>query len=336
MKKKGHILLIQLIVLTLQMLLSGACNHIELDYPGAVNPEKVEVIFDWGDHPDASPQGMTVYFFRLDLPDGRAGKVPPIAFDFKGSTGGRVSLPPGRYAAICHNNDTDCHSYVGFQEYGNFGLRLTDLNLRTGLNMGAQGLKNMDDERIVNSPDDIWISAIDLLEIKKSAEGSKELQTVRFMMKGVVHRYTFVIHNPVNFSKSMRISAAISGMSGTLHPGRGMTGEETVTHIFEMYALPSGGLMGELLTFGHCGENDIVQHKPSRSTEARHTLAVTATLTDGQTWQSVHDVTEQIHNSSTPDARVVLDSLVIPKPIGGGGWSPGVADWEGNTEFIGM
>ena len=312
----------------------GACDHIDLDYPtGGAAPVKVKVAFHWDDDPDASPDGMVVYFFRLDTKGSRATKAAPATFEFKGRDGGGLLLVPGRYAAICHNNDSDRHGYVGYNEYSDFGLRLTNLRDGEGFNFRSAAASGFGEERFATSPDAIWISSLETIEIRETPGG--EVQVVDFDMQSVINTYTFIIHNPINFSNSMSIKAAVSGMAGTIHPGLRLTGEETVTHTFSMAPLAGGGLIGRLLTFGHCARSPIGSRNGSINV-ADHHLVVSAVMPDGKSWYSAHNVTEQIHQSKIADVVVELDSVVFPKPVEEDGWLPTIVDWEGKTEFVGM
>lgn len=305
----------------------AGCNHREFRTESPSQRAAVEVEFDWSLDPDASPAEMTVYFFRAG-----ANYSRPIAYDLKGKNGGTVTLSPGVYAAICHNNDSDRHGFVGLNSFEEFGIHLND-NINTGgMQSGSSYLKT-GDERIAHSPDYMWVGSIAVVEIKSpDATSGGKPQVVRFEMQPVVAHYTFHICNPENFNNSISVSATISGMAGTLHPGRGMTGEETVTHLFEMSPTPDGNLFGEILTFGHCGGNSL----RSRADNA-HILTIHATMADGKRWNSVHDVTDQIHNSPTTDCVIRLDSLSFPTSTGNeGGFSPTVGDWTGTQEPVGM
>lgn len=321
------------ILLTIWMTLSG-CNHIELDYPsGGTAPVKVKVTFNWESDPDASPEGMVVYFYRLDTKGSRATKTAPATFEFKGREGGGLLLTPGIYAAICHNNDSDRHGYVGYKDYFEFGLRLTDLREGEGFNFRSVAELSFGDERFATTPDAIWISSMETIEIRESS--GDEVQVVGFDMHNVINTYTFIIRNPINYSTSMSIKAAITGMAGTIHPGQGLTGDETVTHTFAMAPLSGGGLIGRMLTFGHCSGTPISTREGSAN-EVDHHLVVSATKSDGKAWYSSHNVTSQIHEFQGSDVVVVLDSVEFPKAIEEEGWLPTITDWEGKTEFVGM
>ncbi|MDE6278290.1 MAG: DUF5119 domain-containing protein [Muribaculaceae bacterium] len=310
----------------------SACNHREFLYDEPSGRATVEVMFDWSADPQASPRGMTVYFFR----SGSKSRAP-IAYDFKGRNGGTVSLTPGVYSAICHNSDSDRHGFVDQDSYDDFGIRLNDHRNAGNLSNSSAVAPHSGDERIAHFPDSMWVASIPMFIIEAPAPTDTHREIITFAMQPVVHHYTFLIHNPLNFNNSISVSASLSGMASTVHPGRSATGDETVTHLFNMTPTPDGGLFGEILTFGHCGSGDINSRDGGDdSPEKPHVLVVRASLSDGQNWTSSHDVTDQIHGSRVPDCVIRLDSIAFPKPTGGSGFSPSVGGWIGSQENVGM
>lgn len=309
-----------------------SCNHRDFLYELPSKRVTVEVEFDWSLDPAAAPQGMSVYFYRMESKSSK-----PIVYDFAGRDGGSLYLMPGTYSAICHNNDSDVHGFMGEDDFEEFGIRLNDHHNSGNINGGAQIMPKATAERIAYSPDSMWVASVplfiieDLDPVERTSRGA---MTIRFEMLPVVNRYTFHITNPVNFNNSVSVRATISGLTASVHPGRGSTGEETVTHLFDMLPTPDGNLRGEILTFGHCSGKPLDSRADADDTP--HILSVYATLSDGQSWTSVHDVTDQIHASLVPDCVVRLDSISFPQTSSGGGLSPEVSDWTGNQEIVGM
>ncbi|MDE7153721.1 MAG: DUF5119 domain-containing protein [Muribaculaceae bacterium] len=325
--------IVRLFVCAVLVLLTAACNHREFDYqlPSARVPVVVE--FNWELDQDAAPEGMTVYFYR-------SGSSRAIAYDFNGRDGGSLTLLPGTYSAICHNNDSDVHGFVGYHSFDEFGLRLNDH--RTAGNAQSFPAQRADgvDERIAYTPDLMWVSSIPVFVIEPSDNPDVKSRTpvvLRFDMQPVVHHYTVHITNPINFNKSVEVHATISGMASTVHPGKAVTGDETVTHHFTMQPTSDGNLRADFLTFGHCGGNPL-SSRGSDDEKELHILSVYATMPDGKEWTSVHDVTTQLHSSVSLDCVVRLDSVSFPQHTGsGGGWAPSVDDWGGgHREPIGM
>lgn len=325
---------VRVILLLLAIATLVGCHHHDFDNSPVRRSVTIDILFDWSDDPSASPKEMTVYFFR----EGAPSSASPYIFDLKGCEGGRVTLPAGTYSAICHNGDNDTHGYVGRNSYRDFGLRLSDLDQLDGLSLSPSTLprtEGAEEERKAFTPGYIWISALPAVEISESDTPG----AVTFRMIPAVCKYKFIIHNPVNIESTRSIMATVSGMAGTLHPGRGLTGDESVTHLFNMTSGESGELTGEMLTFGHCTGRPVVSRR-SGEDEVLHTLVVCATLANGRKWYSSHDVSSQFHAQSDmgiTDIVVELDSLPIPQSSSGGGFRPEVGGWGGGShESIGM
>lgn len=308
-------------------LLAGGCNHRDLSVePSGRVRVPVVVEFDWTADTEATPASMSVYFFK-------EGSSSSLCFDFTGHHGGKISIEPGVYSVICFNSDSGAHDIVSIDSYEDFGLRLFSSRRFNGMSLLPALIAGDEEERVANAPDEMWAASIHRIEIKAVADG--ESQIVMLAPEPVVHHYQFIIHNPQNFTNSVSVMATVSGMTSTIHPGRRMTGDETVTHIFGMSPRADGSLHGELLTFGHCTAKPLGSRQTDAD-EGRHNLVIYATLADGQTWYSTHDVTDQIHASQTPDCVVELDSIVLPRPTGGGGFTPTVDEWHTVTIPIGM
>lgn len=318
------------LLFVLLMCLTTGCTHRDFLTEQNSRRVSVRVEFDWSLDPGANPSEMTVYFFRMGSESSR-----PIAYDLSGRDGGSITLYPGTYAAICHNNDSDRHGFVGYNSFDDFGIHLNDNHNSGSFQSGSSYLK-AGDERIAHTPDYMWVGSIAIVEIKVPDAGEAEpQQVVRFEMLPVVAHYTFYINNPVNFNKSISVAATLSGMAGTLHPGRGMTGDETVTHLFDMTSTPEGNLFGEILTFGHCGGKP-VRSRDGGDDSGAHILTIHAMMSNGERWSSVHDVTDQIHGSGTQDCVIRLDSLAFPESTGEGGFTPTVGGWNGTQEPVGL
>lgn len=317
-------------------LLSTACEHRDLcyDHPHSRIPLVVE--FDWSKDTSALPEGMTVYFFRMDP----VAEYPYI-FDFKGNQGGTVYLSRGTYAALCFNNDSDRHGFVGSNSHYDFGLRLGDWTGSGDVRYLPSRVGTVDGERIANTPDRMWVGSVPVVTVEipdQNIAARTETQSVCFEMLPAVYEYTFIIHHPQNYRTSTYVSGMVSGMSGTLHPGRGMTGSETVVHPFDMHQLEDGSLVGSMLTFGHCASN-LIRALEDDEDVRLHNLTVNAILADGRSWSKTYDVTRQLHDYPDMNMNCVVELDTVDFPhgsSGGGGFVPNVGGWSGNSETIGM
>ncbi len=74
------------------------CDHKDILYPDS-GMHQLRVMFMWEHAPEASPEGMTIYFFPQD----KQGKI--WRYDIAGTNGGAVELPTGTYSLLAYNND---------------------------------------------------------------------------------------------------------------------------------------------------------------------------------------------------------------------------------------
>ncbi|MDE7159453.1 MAG: DUF5119 domain-containing protein [Muribaculaceae bacterium] len=326
-------------MLLMLLTMAAGCDHIELEERPASLRVPVKIVFDWEAAPEAAPKEMTVYFYRMSE-RGMTRNPLRYVYELRGSTGGTIMIPSGYYCAVCHNSDTDCHGLTGHDTYEDFGIRLSDLTSASPTHF-TRPLKvpGAEDERLAWSADYMWVSAVEGFTVRASADAAAEPLTLVFEMLPVTHHYTFIVHHPSNLTLSTRLNASVSGMSGTVHPARGVTGEETVTHSFLMEANDRGELEGHLLTFGHCGNRPLSTRADEEPAEGLHILA----LSNDRGWSHTHDVTSHIHDYhsspgiSDPENIVVeLDSLTLPPPLlQGGGAAVGVGGWTGTDEILG-
>lgn len=334
----GILLWIQALALTL---ITTGCDHIELEDRPVSLRVPVRIEFDWTADPQAAPEEMTLYFYRISE---RGSTRNPLryVYELRGCSGGTVMLPSGYYCAVCHNTDTDCHGLTGHENYDSFGIRLSDY-MSTATSQYSRPIKvpGAEDERIATAADYIWIASLEGISVRQNPDPDSEMMTLVFEMIPVTQHYKFVVRNPSNITPSTRLSASVSGMASTIHPARGVTGEETVTHSFVVEANDKGELEGHLLTFGHCGNRPI----GTRADDADHEEGIhNLVITDGHGWSYTHDITRFIHEYEegpiipyVEDITVVLDTLTVPlPPMQGGGMSPNVGGWTGEDEIITM
>lgn len=69
------------------------------EYDDCPDDLQLQIVSDWSEAPNASPEGMAYIFLPED------GSVP-WRFDFPGRTAGKVNLPLGAYRFISYNDDT--------------------------------------------------------------------------------------------------------------------------------------------------------------------------------------------------------------------------------------
>lgn len=291
-----------------------SCEHKELcyDHSDAVD---VEVVFDWCNAPDASPESMSLYLFPA------GGEA--LRYEFTDCRGGTIRVPVGGYEALCLNSDTENVTYRNAERRETFEVTTRTADLLSGLSVlgvlsdGVPRVDGTESERVILPPDMLWSDYAESVELKPTAG----TPTVTLSPEMSICRYTVEIRNAANLKYVSGISGSLSSMAESLYPGVGCdaTCKTGATIPFDAaVSADKSTVTGELFAFG------------CPSARKTHTLTVYAVLSDESKWYYTYDVTDQIH--SAPDRRdvhIVLDGLPLPKPIvNGGGFLPDVDDWQ--------
>lgn len=286
-----------------------ACEHKKLCYDHSHGVD-VQIVFDWKKAPEANPASMRLYLFPAD-----GSSVLP--YEFPAAHGGRVTVPAGRYKAICLNSDTDSILYRNINRFTDFEAYTSGgtLMVRPSSAPRAEGKEG---ERIANSPDRLWCAHKENICIDAGEQG----KAIIFCPEEAVCHYKLTIKNVENlkYIADNGMSGTLSSMAGGLLIGTGKPTAETVTIPFKLIRKDARTLTAEFLCFGHC---------PSDK-QMKHAAVIYALLPDGRRCYRTYDVTSQIH--AAPDdrnVRIELDGLRLPKPIvNGGGFLPDVEEWE--------
>ena len=322
------------------IVLLPSCEHKELCYHHP-HTKIVKVAFDWRDAPNASPEGMCVYFY----PQG-GNDTKPRRYDFFGKTGGEIDIPVGKYRVLCYNNDTEAlfvrgadsfYTHEGFTREGNifesvYGSRATE----------APRAENTQDERVVICPDMMW--GCTALDVEITDEGVSYLcfpeseknnwlglppitdeQIITLYPHELVCTYTYEMRNAKNLKYVTKMCGSLSSMAPSIFFATEALGEECVTLPFEATSDGVSKITGGFLTFGHNEKN--TRH---------HKMVLYVWFSDGSKYYYTFDVTDQIHNA--PDKRhvhIILEAPEFPQPIANGnGFQPSVDDWLEVEESI--
>lgn len=296
------------IVTIFAILLLTSCEHKDLCYEHS-DTIRIQVVFDWKNAPDATPETMRLYLFP-------AGGDKPQAYEFTDYRGGYINVPAGRYKALCVNSDTESVLYRGIESFDRFEAYAPDgvLNVRSSSFPRAEGTS---DERIARSPDRFYSARLEDVRIDLSQEN----QAITLYPEASVCRYRITITDVSNlkYISSDGISGALSGMSGGLLAGRNELTSDPVTVPFGMISDGISTLTADFLTFGQTGPGGPI-----------HKLVIYAIMSDGSKNYYTFDVTRQIDEAADPhDVHIRLEGLPLPKPIvNGGGFHPGLDEWE--------
>lgn len=328
-----------IILAALIALCVSSCNHKDLCYNHS-HTTKIWVAYDWSNADEASPAGMCVYFYSQD----EAGKY--YRFDFKGRDGGEIEIPAGRYNLITYNNDTELAQFYGVQNYADHEAytRRGDL-LEPMYGNGVKTSATTDNEEpVVITPDALWgchatevvITEHGVSYIHESmwtrAGGSSETDTytengdqiITLYPHDMLCHYTYEVRNVENAEHISRISAAISGMSGSMNLSTEKLNTQQVTLPLEAQANAGAKTVtGRFLTFGN-----------SPDQTARQKMSFYVVMDDGSKYSFKSadnlDVTDQVQTA--PDRRhvhIIIDGLKLPQPLDtGNGYDPTVDDWD--------
>lgn len=272
---------------------------------------RVTIANDWNNAPDADPEGIAYLFFS-------PGERDPWRYDFPGREAGKIDIPLGKYNFVMFNHDTS-HIDFKFENNGEVYVSTADTHIAA-----LPDSTVFEGERISKAPDMLWSDAIDNIEVMNfnliyngHCHGDMVLKT---HPRQVTPHYTVTVKHVENLHGVAATSGALSGQSSGLCLNPLTRSSEEVTIPFEPRVSPDSTVVAEFMSFG------IVE---SVETESR--LSLFFQLSDGRKIKSVHNVTNQIHNSSDPmDIRLVVDSINLPwapPAVSGAGFVPWVGGW---------
>ncbi len=328
---------VTLVILTIALtgLLTVSCEHKDLYYD-ELHTVTVNVLFDWQDAPDASPEGMCVFFYNED------GSLYRRC-DFTGTTGGSVELPIGNFMAICYNHDTDGVNFSGQDNYYTHEAYTRDGSVFESVYGSAfnSSYRDNDDERVVITPDMMWgctatdieissegISYICVPEDEKDSgsgerKSSKEY-TITLYPHQLVCEYSYEILNVKNLKYAPQMCGSLSALAPSLLFATEELGTECVTLPFAAISDGDSQITGGFYTFGNNESND-----------ETHYLMLYVWMTDGNRYCYIFDVTDQVDGAADPrHVHIVIDGLELPQPIvNGSGLHPSVDGWQNGDEI---
>ncbi len=312
-----------MIMTTIAVVILASCRHKELCYDHPHGME-VNVVFDWSEAPDATPETMSLYLFPLE-----GGE--PLRYEFTDCSGGIIKVPVGRYHAMCLNSSTENVSYRNMSQLKTFEViskeaaLLGELSSVVTRSETAPRAEGTEDQRVALAPNQLWSDYQESIELKE-IEG----QEIRLQPLLSTSKCTIEILNAENLDGVIAMSGALTGTSESLFPGHGcdVLGEAPITIPFGVTICSTEKkVMGEHFLFGHRPELGY-----------SHMLTIYAVLSDNTQWYHTYDVTEQIRTAPDPrNIHIVLDGLSLPESEGGmGGFHPSVDDWQDTEVDIEM
>lgn len=337
---REQIIKISMSLIAVIMLVS--CNHKDLCYEHE-HRSRVIVKYDWREAPEASPSGMCVFFYSLDDPN------EYYRFDFDNIIGGEIEIPTGRYELITYNNDTELVRFSGSNVFeSHMAYTRTGDILEPLYGNGISSSTETDNgEGVVITPDSLWgchtgevvvtqhsvtytYSSYDDTRADNQTENESDDQVITLYPHDMLCHYSYEVRNVENVEYISKISASLSGMSGSMTLADEKLDTAPVTlPLNATVDAKTKEITGKFLTFGH--------NAPSGT---KHKMTFYVVMTDGSKYVVKDlpnlDVTSQVDDA--PDRRhvhIIIDGLKLPHPgVEDNGWLPTVDDWGVINEDI--
>ncbi len=283
MKKPFTVILIFL--LSLLML---SCGHKEIIWSGT-GQYPVFVLFEWDRASQASPEGMTLYFYS-ESTDQEIWK-----FDFAGREGGNVELPAGRYRMVAYNNDIP-------------GIRIVDTDSFEKI---AAESRNVNVDGTISSVGMLYGATVGHIEVTPCGvryryrdEAVKECprKLIRCCPDSLTTIYNVVVRNIEGIDHAIRVVAMLKGVA------------EGIT-LFDKTPVgsPSEVVFPMTIDKGNAMFSSSVGAFAALRDNARYELSIIATLSDNKSVIKKFDVTQQILSNQYPrNVLIIIDRLSIP------------------------
>lgn len=319
-----------LLVLLSSLLMLTGCSHRELldDYPVS----GVEISIDWEGVDEGLLEGVRVIFYPKD---GEGKKVDR----YLSVHGGEMKVPPGRYSVVAYNYNTEVVRIQGEESY-------ETIEAYTG---HCAGLGIAGTEKMVWSPDSLYVLNIDELRIQKS----EEVLHLDWKLESVVKQYSFAIE-----VKGLEYVTAVAGcavgLSDSYCLGKGC-GVNSSQPIYIEVVKEGNKVMGRFSAFKLA--KDVSTRTTKANGENIHAkgnvkLILSFVRTDNTVQEETIDVTEIIgtlEDAGTeetgkpePPPEIELppdDKIEVEKPEtppnpdgGGGGFDGDVDEWGPEDE----
>lgn len=320
---------ILLVLLSSLMMLAG-CSRRELldDYPVS----GVEISIDWDGVDEGLLEGVRVIFYPKD---GEGKKVDR----YLSVRGGEMKVPPGRYSVVAYNYNTEVVRIQGEESY-------ETIEAYTG---HCAGLGIAGTEKMVWSPDSLYVLNIDELRIQKS----EEVLHLDWKLESVVKQYSFAVE-----VKGLEYVTSVAGCAVGLSDGYYLGKGCGVSHSQPIYIevkKEGGKVMGRFTAFGQVKEALTRMPKAegeNTRAEGNVKLILSFVRTDNTVQEETIDVTEIIgtledagtgeDGKQEPPPEIELppdDKIEVEKPEtppnpdgGGGGFDGEVDEWGPDKE----
>lgn len=280
-----------------------SCQHKDLcDNHGHMTD--VDVCFNWDLAPDADPKTMVTQVFKT-------GGANYQRYEFINKKGGSIKVDAGEYKIICHNGEMATVDENGLL-WDEYHLSCIPENLLSPMGRDGEAPRpsGTDNQPVVSAPNSVWTASVEYLKVEPFITGQK----VTLQPKEVTVNCSLLIEHVENWDPDIRVSAAISGMSGKYNIVTESHFGEPVTIPIALTHEDGDKLTARFRLFGHCPKEEI-EHILTIYTSDKHYYN--------------YNVTDQIHSGSEPNHIVIkIDNLKLPEPSSGTDIAPSISDWE--------
>ncbi|QIU93378.1 DUF5119 domain-containing protein [Bacteroides faecium] len=318
-----------ILVLLSSLLMLTGCSRRDIldDYPVS----GVEISLDWDGVTDKLPEGVRVIFYPKD---GEGKKVDR----YLSVRGGEMKVPPGRYSVVVYNYNTEYVRIRGEESY-------ETIEAYTGY---CNGLGIAGTEKMVWTPDPLYVMNIDELRIKKS----DEVLHLDWKLESAIKSYSFAVEvKGLEYVAS--VIGCVNGLSDCYCIGKGC-GMCTSQPIYFEARKEDGKVVAHFTAFK--GMKDVSMRmamldEPISREASSVKLVLSFVRTDNTVQEATIDITEIIgilENAGEgedgkedpppeielpPDDKIEVEKPETPpNPDGGGGLEGNVDGWGDDTE----
>jgi len=288
------------------------------------------------------PEMMRVMFFDPDT-------YELVTESYLPATGGRISLPPGKYKFIAYNFDTEAtllrndRNYYSIEAYTNdvtAALKSSMISaIRNGISASTEtksdedenglddeweaALRQLIENKVIYEPDHLFVSHQDV-EVYNIAGD----QTIEADAETIIEtwRISVRIHNGQYMSSARALLTGQIASNFIGYPKEEGKTDTDVTLLFDMEAGSDADnneiVLGRFNTFGK-----------NPSDESRLWLTIVIRNTGGDMVEWHKDITDEFFKQKGIEDQIIEIEEVIDIPIpdntgAGGGFQPGVDDWD--------
>ena len=283
------------------------------------------------------PEMMRVMFFNPETDN-------LITESYLPAKGGRITLPPGKYKYIGYNFDTEStllrndRNFNSIEAYTNEVPKSLKASMINAILYGkktntkadddetewAEAVEQMEENPVVYEPDHLFVSRKDVEILNIDGD-----QTIEADAETIIETWKITLRIK-NAKYIASAKALITGQIASNFIGLPKEEGKTDTDVTLLFDMKAGSdsdendfLEGQFNTFG---KNPAV--------ESRLWLTIIIKTTGGDTLEWHQDITEEYTTDMAHEEQIIQleDEIEVPEPAnpegGGGGFQPGVDDWN--------